>query len=128
MGPARALCRGTGPESGLAYTSPAMVLGFLNRFVDSNDREVRRIQPQVDEANRLEAEFVAMSDDEIRERIADIREEMHEAAILDEPSEDELHHPDLERRREHLKARRKHEKGSRTRCCRNSSAPGAARS
>ena len=87
-----------------------MVLGFLNRFVDSNDRELRRIQPQVDEANRLEAEFQALSDDEIRERIAGIREEIHEAAVPDEPSEDELHHPDLERRREFLKARRKREK------------------
>ncbi len=87
-----------------------MVLGFLNRFVDSNDRELRRIQPLVDEANTLEAEFEALSDDAIRERIADIREEIHEAAVPDEPSEDELHHPDLERRREHLKARRKREK------------------
>jgi preprotein translocase subunit SecA len=87
-----------------------MVLGFLNRFVDSNDRELRRIQSQVDEANRLEAEFQALSDDEIRERIAEIREEIHEAAVPDEPSEDELHHPDLERRREFLKARRKREK------------------
>ncbi len=87
-----------------------MVLGFLNRFVDSNDREIRRIQPMVDEANRLEPEFEAMSDEEIRARIADIREEIHEAAVPDEPSEDELHHPDLERRREHLKARRKREK------------------
>ena len=87
-----------------------MVLGFLNRFVDSNDRELRRIQPLVDEANTLEAEFEALSDEEIRERIADIREEIHEAAVPDEPSEDELHHPDLERRRELCKARRKREK------------------
>ncbi|HEX7472157.1 MAG TPA: preprotein translocase subunit SecA, partial [Candidatus Limnocylindrales bacterium] len=87
-----------------------MVLGFLNRFVDSNDRELRRIQPQVDEANELEAEFERLSDDEIRARIDDIREDMHEAAVPDEPSEDELHHPDLERRREFLKARRKREK------------------
>src|ERR1700704_5874481 len=87
-----------------------MVLCFLNRFVDSNDRELRRIQPQVDEANRLEAEFEALSDEEIRERIAEIREEIHEAAVPEEPSEDELHHPDLERRREFLKARRKREK------------------
>ena len=87
-----------------------MVLGFLNRFVDSNDREVRRIQPMVDEANRLEPEIEALSDDEIRARIAEIREEIHEAAVPDEPSEDELHHPDLERRREFQKARRRKEK------------------
>ena len=86
-----------------------MVLGFLNRFVDSNDREIRRIQPMVDEAGALEAEFEALSEEEIRGRIQVIREEIHEAAEPDEPSEDELHHPDLERRREIARARRKKE-------------------
>jgi preprotein translocase subunit SecA len=82
---------------------------LLSRFVDSNDREVRRIQPQVDEANALEAEFEALSDDEIRAQIAEIRAEIREVATPDEPSDDELHHPDLERRRELTKARRKRE-------------------
>src|SRR5438093_1138357 len=86
-----------------------MVLGFLNRFVDSNDRELRRIQPLVDQANALEPEFEALSDEEIRERIDEIRQEIHEAAEPDEPDDDELHHPDLERRREIAKARRKKE-------------------
>jgi preprotein translocase subunit SecA len=87
-----------------------MVLGFLNRFVDSNDREIRRIQPLVDETNALEAEFEALTEEEIRARISDIRAEIHEAAEPDEPDEDELHHPDLERRREFAKARRKKER------------------
>jgi preprotein translocase subunit SecA len=85
------------------------MLGFLNRFVDSNDRELKRIQPFVDATNELEAEFEALSDDEIRERIAEIREEIHEAATPDEPDEDELEHPDLERRRELAKERHKRE-------------------
>jgi preprotein translocase subunit SecA len=82
---------------------------LLSRFVDSNDREVRRIQPLVDEANALEAEFEALSDDEIRAQIAEIRDEIRAVAQPDEPSDDELHHPDLERRRELTKARRKRE-------------------
>ena len=82
---------------------------FLSRFVDSNDREIRRIQPLVDEANALEAEFEALSDEAIRAQIDDIRTEIHEQAKPDEPSDDELHHPDLERRRELKKARRKRE-------------------
>src|SRR5438093_2767211 len=86
-----------------------MVLGFLNRFVDSNDRELRRIQPLVDQANALEPEFEALSDEEIRERIDEIRQEIHEAAEPDEPDDDELHHPDLERRRELKADRRKRE-------------------
>ena len=82
------------------------MLGFLNRFVDSNDRELKRIQPAVDDANRLEPEIAALSDDEIRARFADLRAEIRETAEPDEPSEDELHHPDLERRRELAKDRR----------------------
>jgi preprotein translocase subunit SecA len=82
---------------------------LFSRFVDSNDREVRRIQPLVDEANALEAEIEALSDEEIRARFAEIRAEIREVAQPDEPDEDELHHPDLERRRELTKARRKRE-------------------
>ena len=82
---------------------------LFSRFVDSNDREVRRIQPLVDEANSLEAEIKALSDDEIRARFAEIRDEIREVALPDEPDEDELHHPELERRRELAKARRKRE-------------------
>ena len=47
---------GRRPDLGdLPYTSPAM--RFLSRFVDSNDREIRRLQPLVDETNALEAEI-----------------------------------------------------------------------
>src|SRR4249919_942027 len=82
---------------------------FLNRFVDSNDREIRRLQPLVDATNALEAEIEALSDDEIRANFADIRAEILEVATPEEPSEDERTHPDLERRRELAKARRERE-------------------
>src|SRR4051794_3967120 len=82
---------------------------FLSRFVDSNDRELREIQPLVDEANGLEPEIQALSDEEIRARMDVIRAEIREAAEPDEPSDDELHHDEPERRRELAKARRKHE-------------------
>ena len=82
---------------------------FLNRFVDSNDREIRRIQPLVDETNALEAEYEAMSDAEIRAAFTELREDALEAAKPDDPSEDELTHPDLERRRELKKERRRRE-------------------
>jgi preprotein translocase subunit SecA len=83
------------------------MLGFLSRFVDSNDRELKRIQPFVDEANELEAELRELSDDDIKARFLGLREEFRETVVEEEPSEDELHHPDLERRRELAKARRK---------------------
>ena len=83
---------------------------FLSRFFDSNDRELDRIQPLVDQTNELEPEFAALSDEEIRERIDVIRAEIAESAAPEEPSEDELHHHDLERRNELAKARRKRDK------------------
>src|ERR1700694_3699158 len=82
---------------------------FLNRFVDSNDREIRRLQPLVDATNALESEYEALPDEEIRAHFAELRVEVLEAAVPDEPSEDELHHPDIERRRELKKARRQRE-------------------
>ena len=83
------------------------MLGFLNRFIDSNERELKRIQPFVDRTNALEPEFQGLSDEAIRARIDEIREEILEAAVPEEPSEDETEHPDLERRREIAKERRK---------------------
>ncbi len=80
---------------------------FLSRFFDSNDRELDRIQPFIDRANDLADEYEALSDDEIRERIDVIRADLIEEAAPEEPSEDELHHPDLERRRDLAKARHK---------------------
>jgi preprotein translocase subunit SecA len=85
------------------------MLGFLTRFVDSNERELKRIQPIVNEINELEPEFESLSDEEIRDRITEIREEIREAAEPVEPDEDELHHPELERRKEIAKARHKKE-------------------
>ena len=82
---------------------------FLNRFVDSNDREIRRLQPLVDATNALEADYEAMSDEAIRAAFSELRAEALEAAEPDEPSEDELENPDLERRRELAKDRRKRE-------------------
>ncbi len=82
---------------------------LLSRFVDSNEREVRRLQPLVDAINALEPEIQALSDEEIRAQFADIRDEIRATAVPDEPSEDELHHPELERRRELKKARRARE-------------------
>jgi preprotein translocase subunit SecA len=82
---------------------------FLSRFFDTNDRELGRIQPLIDEINALEPEYEALSDTEIRERIDVIRSDIREIAEPEEPSEDELHHPDRERRRDLAKARRKRE-------------------
>ena len=62
------------------------MLGFLNRFVDSNDREIKRIEPLVDEATELEAEIEALTDDEIRARFAALRAEIEAMAVPDAPN------------------------------------------
>ena len=64
---------------------------LLSRFIDSNDRELRRIQPMVDEANALEPEYEALSDDDIRAAFAEIRDEIREVAAGEEPSDRAVH-------------------------------------
>ncbi len=85
------------------------MLGFLSRFVDSNDRELRRIDPLVDRINELEPEMQARSDAELRALAEELRDEIRDAATGEEPSDDERHHPELERRREIARERRQRE-------------------
>ena len=80
---------------------------LLSRFTGGAERETRRLQPLVDEINGLEAEFEALSDAEIRERMVALRAEILEDAAPTEPSDDELHDPQSERRRELRTAREK---------------------
>ena len=56
---------------------------LLSRFTGGGEREVRRLQPLVDEINGLEAEFEALSDEEIRERMVGLRAEILEDAAPD---------------------------------------------
>jgi preprotein translocase subunit SecA len=86
-----------------------MVMGFLSRFVDSNDREIKRIQPLVDAANALEPELEGESDAEIRARAAEIRSELAELQAEFGPPKDELDQDDRERRHEMQKAREEKE-------------------
>jgi preprotein translocase subunit SecA len=85
------------------------MLGFLSRFVDSNDRELRRIDPLVDRINELEPEMQARSDAELHALAEGLRDEIRDAATGEEPSDDERHHPELERRREIARERRQRE-------------------
>jgi len=85
------------------------MLGFLSRFVDSNDRELHRIQPLVDRTNALESEMEARSEAELRAFVDELRDQIRDAGEPEEPSDDERHHPELERRRELAKARRQRE-------------------
>jgi preprotein translocase subunit SecA len=83
------------------------VKNLISRLVDSNDRAVKRLQPNVDEINSLESEFEGLSDEQIRERMVALRAEIREDAAPSEPSADEQEHESSERRRELRRAREK---------------------
>ena len=61
------------------------MLNLLSRFVDSNERNVRRLKPIVEEINGLEAEFEALSDADIRARMIELRDQIREDAAPSEP-------------------------------------------
>ena len=77
-----------------------MVLGFLSRFVDSNDREIRRLQPLVDAANALEPELREESDAQIRTRMDEVRAGLAELQEGFGRGADELDEDDPARRRD----------------------------
>jgi preprotein translocase subunit SecA len=51
---------------------------FLSRLGDSNEREVRAIQPLVDRINALEPEIQALSDSELADKTTQLRERLRE--------------------------------------------------
>jgi preprotein translocase subunit SecA len=55
------------------------MMKFLGRLVDSNEREVSRLQPLVDEVNALEPEFEALSDAELRAKTDEFRARLRDA-------------------------------------------------
>jgi preprotein translocase subunit SecA len=54
------------------------MMKFLSRLVDSNEREVRRLEPIAAEINELEPEIAALSDDELRDKTTELRARLHE--------------------------------------------------
>ena len=70
--------RGSRGRSARILTRP---MRLLSRFVDSNDREIRRHPAVGRRGQRLEAEFEALSDEEIRAQFAEIRDGDPELAV-----------------------------------------------
>src|SRR5918999_4367748 len=52
---------------------------FLSRLGDSNEREVRALEPLAERINALEAEIQALTDDELRDRTRVLRERLRES-------------------------------------------------
>ncbi len=53
-------------------------------FGSSNERELKRMAPLVDEINRLEPDFQALSDDELRAKTPEFKERLSKGESLDE--------------------------------------------
>jgi preprotein translocase subunit SecA len=60
------------------------VLKWLGGLVDSNEKEVKRLQPTVNRINELEPEFEQLSDDELRAKTDNFKARLNAGSSLDE--------------------------------------------
>ncbi len=57
---------------------------FLSKFIDSNEKELKRLQPYVDRVNELEPEFEKLSDADLRAKTDDFKARYQDGTPLDE--------------------------------------------
>jgi preprotein translocase subunit SecA len=57
---------------------------FLGGLVDSNEKELKRLQPYVDRVNELEPEFEKLSDDALRAKTDEFKTRLQNGASLDD--------------------------------------------
>jgi preprotein translocase subunit SecA len=62
---------------------------FLSGLVDSNEKEIKRLQPDVHEVNELELEFQKLSDDELRAKTAGFKARVAAATASIQPRQEE---------------------------------------
>ena len=60
------------------------MLKWLGNLIDSNEREVKRLQPLVDEINALEPDFEQLGDAELRAKTDEFRTRLKDGESLDE--------------------------------------------
>ncbi|CAN5754888.1 preprotein translocase subunit SecA [soil metagenome] len=81
---------------------------LLTRLIGGgNDANLARLRPLVEATNALEAHYAELSEEQIRTEMEQVREEVRESAAASPPSDDELHHPERERRAELRRDRQK---------------------
>ena len=56
---------------------------FFSKLADSNEKEIRRLQPQVDKINGLEPDFEKLSDDELRGKTDEFKSRLKDGSSLD---------------------------------------------
>jgi len=81
---------------------------FISRLIGtSEESNLKPLQPTVERINELESHYADLSDEQIRAEMAEVRDEVRKAAPATEPSEEEVHSPDSERRAELRQIREK---------------------
>ncbi|MBE9477993.1 MAG: hypothetical protein IMY81_01975, partial [Chloroflexi bacterium] len=57
---------------------------FFARFTDSNEKQLKQLQPIVDRINELEPSFEELSDAELRAKTEEFKARLKDGASLDE--------------------------------------------
>jgi preprotein translocase subunit SecA len=60
------------------------MLKWLGKLIDSNEKELKHLQPRIDEINSLESEFKALSDTALRAKTEDFKARFQDGSSLDE--------------------------------------------
>ncbi|CAN5842667.1 preprotein translocase subunit SecA [soil metagenome] len=96
-----------GLSAAASYTSAPMRTLLTRLIGGGNDANLARLRPLVEATNALEAHYAELSEEQIRTEMEQVREEVRESAAASPPSDDELHHPERERRAELRRDRQK---------------------
>jgi preprotein translocase subunit SecA len=75
--------------------------GFFSGLFDSNDKELKRLQPYVDRTNELEPEFQKLSDDALKAKTTEFKDKIAAAVAGIQPQLNEAQR-ELEEARKHL--------------------------
>jgi preprotein translocase subunit SecA len=75
--------------------------GFFSGLFDSNEKELKRLQPYVDRINEIEPEFQKLSDEELKGKTGEFKARVAAAVSDVQPKLDEAQH-ELEETRQHL--------------------------
>jgi preprotein translocase subunit SecA len=73
---------------------------FLDRLVDSNDKEIKRLQPYVDRTNELEEEFKKLSDADLKAKTEELKARVKQATSGIQAKVEEVQR-DLDEARKH---------------------------
>ncbi len=60
------------------------MLGILGKFLDSNEKQVNRLQPQIDDVNALEKKFEKLADEKLKAKTAEFKLRHERGETLDD--------------------------------------------